>query len=131
MDGGYPSRLRIRSRWGHAIDKSASRTSTLGWSDSSIPPLRDQPTALVRRHLIFVDRSSNSRLLVGCIINDADQLRGRAFDVIDGPGVALLFGWSLGHQCSGRRRRATSELKSLPKPLAACIVIRIRLPCQK
>ena len=36
-------RLRIRSRWKHAIDKSASRTSTSGWSDGSIPPLRDQP----------------------------------------------------------------------------------------
>ncbi len=30
----------------------------------SIPPLRDQPAALVRRHLVFLDDSLDSRFLV-------------------------------------------------------------------
>src|SRR6516225_5808988 len=69
-------------------DKSASRTGTLGGSDSTIPPsMRDEPAALVRRHLIFLDRASNGCLLVRSIVDD--QLRGRTLDVVDGPGVAL------------------------------------------
>ena len=92
-------RLRIRSRWKHPIDKSASRTSTLGWSgtlgwsDSSIPPLRNQPAALIGRHLIFLDRSSDGGLFVRRIVDDADQLRGRPLDVVDAQE------WGSLHRC--------------------------------
>ena len=62
------------------IDKSASRTSTLGWSDSSIPPLRNQPTALVWRHVVFprlcwalarpIARSPRMRIAFGIVRDD-------------------------------------------------------------
>jgi hypothetical protein len=58
---------RIRDRWKHAIDKSASRISTLGWSDSSVPPPRHQPAALIRQHLIFDYRTLDGCLLVGAL----------------------------------------------------------------
>ena len=67
--------------------------------------MRDELSALVRGHLIFLDRERNGCLLIRSIEDDAEEFRGRALDVIDSPGRTLLYGWSLGHQCSGRRRR--------------------------
>src|SRR6516162_7361890 len=55
----------------------------------TIPPLRDQPAALVWWHIVFLDRTLNGGLFVRRIDN-ADQFRGRALDVVDGPGVILL-----------------------------------------
>jgi hypothetical protein len=40
----------------------------------SIPPLRDQPGALVCRHVIFLDGLLDRRLFVRLIVDDADQL---------------------------------------------------------
>jgi hypothetical protein len=53
----------------------------------------NEPPALVRWHILFLDRLSNCSLSVRSIDN-GDQLRGRPFDVVDGPGVG--FGRTLG-----------------------------------
>jgi len=56
---------------------------------------------------------SDGPFSIGRVVDDADEFRGRALDVIDGPGVALpLFGWSIGHGVD----RATSivPLRALP-----------------
>jgi hypothetical protein len=48
------------------------------------------------------------RLLVGLVMDDADQLRRRATESIDSPGVVRLLGRSLGHSGSfyaGRNRQ--------------------------
>jgi hypothetical protein len=44
-----------------------------------------QSAALVRRNLMFLNRPRNCRLLVGGVVYDADELRGRALDAVDGP----------------------------------------------
>jgi hypothetical protein len=48
-----------------------------------------QPPALVRGHLVLLNGSSNSSLLVLGIVDAADELRRRALDAIDGPGVGF------------------------------------------
>ena len=53
-----------------------------------MPPLRNQPAALVPRDLIFLARARNGGLRVGHIVHDADQLRRRSLDVVDDPGLA-------------------------------------------
>jgi hypothetical protein len=74
--------------------RQAHRRCLIG--GNSIPPLSDQPVALVLRHLVFLDRLRDCALLVWSIINDTDQSSWRAPDVVDGPGVvALLLDWSL------------------------------------
>jgi len=65
--------------------------------------MRDELPALVRGHLIFLDRERNGCLLIRSIEDDADEFH--SLDVIDSAGMTLLYGWPLGHQCSGRRRR--------------------------
>jgi len=72
----------------------------------SILPPREQPPALVGRHLIPDDRALDRSLLVRRIVDDADELRGRAVDVVDGPYV--LEGYS-------------SMTKKLPRVLAAIV----------
>jgi hypothetical protein len=54
--------------------------------------LRDQPATLVCRHLIFLDRALDGGLFVGRVVDDADKLRGRALDMVNGPGAGLLLG---------------------------------------
>jgi len=78
-------------------DKSASRTGTLGGSDSTIPPsMRDEPATTVRRHLIFLDRVVDGRCSIGRVVDDADELRGHVPDE-DSPGIGLAdLSW-LGH----------------------------------
>jgi hypothetical protein len=65
------------------------------------PEQRNKTAVLIGRQFIYLHRSSNRRLLIGRIVDDADEFRGRAFDVIHGPGrpaqVLLLFGRSLRH----------------------------------
>jgi hypothetical protein len=74
------------------------------FGDSSDPPMRDQPAALIWRHLIFLDCASNGRLLVRSIDNDADELRGGALDVINGSGKpARLFLLALSARCAPGR----------------------------
>ena len=46
------------------------------------PPMRNQPVALIWRHLIFLDRAGDSGLSIGRIVDHADELRGRAPDVV-------------------------------------------------
>ena len=53
--------------------------------------MRDELSALVRGHLIFLDRERSGCLLIRSIEDDADEFR--ALDVIDGPGMTLLYGW--------------------------------------
>jgi hypothetical protein len=53
------------------------------------PSSSDQPAALIFGHLIFLDRAIKGGLFVRRI-DDADKLRGRTLDVINGPGLALL-----------------------------------------
>ena len=45
------------------------------FGDVSAPPLRDEPAALVRRHLTFLDRAGDSRLSIGRVVDDVHQLR--------------------------------------------------------
>jgi hypothetical protein len=66
--------------------------------DSSIPPLRDQAAALIRRNLELLDRLLDRGLLVWLVIDDAHELGRRPADVVDGPGEVLLFGPALGHR---------------------------------
>jgi len=68
-----------------------------------VAPLRNQPAALVRWDLIFLDRARNGGLRVGRIVDDAHQLRGRALDVVDGPGMQL--------RRFGRSRLALCEMR--------------------
>jgi|SRR6516225_6775974 len=84
---------------------------------SSISSLRDQPTTLVRRYLIFLDRARNGYLLIGRIVDNADELRGRSLDVVNGPGVCLFAAWLLGHlPASSRPDRATSVDRRRGRP---------------
>jgi hypothetical protein len=63
----------------------------------------DQLATFVWRHLIFLDRPRNGGLFVWRIVDDADEFRGRALEVVDAPRMParllrlLLFGWSLHH----------------------------------
>lgn len=50
-----------------------------------VPPLRNEPGVLVCRHPELLDRLRDRRLLVGRIIDDADELGRRAADMVDGP----------------------------------------------
>jgi hypothetical protein len=59
-------------------------------ADCSVPPVRDQPAALVSRHVVFLDRLLDRGLLVRSIVDVADELGLRPADVVDGPGVGLL-----------------------------------------
>jgi hypothetical protein len=47
------------------------------WS-GSIPPLRDQPVALILWHAELLDRLLDRALLTRSVIDDADQLSRRA-----------------------------------------------------
>ena len=49
----------------------------------SIRPLRDQPAALICRHLVLLDRFGDRALLVRSVIDEADELGRRAADVVD------------------------------------------------
>jgi hypothetical protein len=71
-------------------------------TECSIPPLSDQPAALVYRHPVLLDRFGNRALLIWSVIDEADELGRRAADVVDGPRVPFgLFGWSLVHRGEG------------------------------
>ena len=61
----------------------------------SIPPLRDQPAALVGPHLELFDRLLDRPLGIRHVVHDADEFRGRAFEMVDGPGMSarLHAGW--------------------------------------
>jgi hypothetical protein len=65
--------------------------------------MRDQPASLIGPHLIFLDRPLDGRLFVRRIDDDADELRRRVLEVVDGLGMParrlwlLLFGWSFRH----------------------------------
>jgi hypothetical protein len=87
---GLPITLvRCLAFWGAFVPRIAGSH----FVGSSVPPLRHQPAALVGRHLIFVDRALDGGLFVGGIIDDADEFRGRAFNVVDSPGMRFwLFG---------------------------------------
>ena len=65
------------------------------------PEQRNKTAVLIGRQFIYLHRLSNRCLLIGRIVNGADEFRGRAFDVIHTPGrpaqVLLLFGRSLRH----------------------------------
>ena len=51
---------------------------------SFVPPKqRDQLAALIRWCVIFLDRARDRRLLIRSVVDDADELRGRGFDVVD------------------------------------------------
>jgi hypothetical protein len=52
---------------------------------SLVSPLCDQPIALVHRNLVFLDRARNGRLFVRSVVDDADELRRRPANVVDGP----------------------------------------------
>jgi hypothetical protein len=85
-----------------------------------MPPLRNQPAALVPRDLIFLARARNGGLRVGHIVHDADQLRRRSLDVVDDPGLARL-SWSPGHPSKSialvaSRARHGSPLSGRKKP---------------
>ena len=56
------------------------------------PQQGDQPPALVYRHLKLLDRTLDRGLFIRRVVDDADKLRGRAFDVIHGPRTGFLFG---------------------------------------
>jgi hypothetical protein len=62
-----------------------------------VPPLNDQPIAQGFRYLVLLDRLGNRALLIGLIVDEADELGRRAADMVDGPRMGLLFGRSLGH----------------------------------
>src|SRR5215471_13490825 len=62
--------------------------------------------------MIMGDRTLDRRLLVRRIGDDAHQLRGRPLDVVDGPGVRLLFGWGSLRQ-GIIPEDASSDLKSI------------------
>jgi len=55
--------------------------------NGSSPPLRDQPIALIRRNLEFLDCLLDRGLLIGLVIDDADELSRRPADMVDGPGT--------------------------------------------
>ena len=80
-------------------------TALVRYSTVIPAPMRDELPALVRGHLIFLARERNGCLLIRSIEDDADEFH--SLDVIDSAGMTLLYGWPLGHQCNGRRRRAT------------------------
>jgi hypothetical protein len=66
-----------------------------------IPPTCHQPVALVRWHVVFLDRLLDRGLLVRLIIDDTNELGWRPADVVDGPGmIAVLLDRSLRH-CYG------------------------------
>ena len=48
----------------------------------------DQPAALIRRHLILLDRELDGRLSIGRVVDDANELRGHVLDE-DSPGIGL------------------------------------------
>jgi hypothetical protein len=70
-----------------------------------IPPLSDQPAALVLRHVVFLDRLLDRGLLIRGVIDDADELRRHPADVVDRPGGVTLLDRSLRH-CGGTIGRA-------------------------
>ena len=49
------------------------------------------------RNLIFLDCLLDRRIGIRLIIDDANELRRRTLDVVDGPGVQRLFGQLLRH----------------------------------
>ena len=57
----------------HQVDNWVRRCLVPGL----IPPPRHQSAALVWRNVILHDRTRNGGLLIGRIVNDADELRGR------------------------------------------------------
>src|SRR6516165_4153319 len=76
------------------------------------PEQRNETAVLIGWQLIHLHRSSNRRLLVRSIDDDADEFRGRAFDAIHGPGRParlLLFGRSLRHHKKSLARRISSN----------------------
>jgi len=66
----------------------------------SIPPLSDQPAALVLRHAVFLDSLLDRARLIRSFVNQADEFGRRPAEVVDGPGVGLLLDRSLRH-CEG------------------------------
>ena len=65
-----------------------TRGGSSGTGDASDPPPRHWPAALRWQHVIHHDRPRNRGLLIGRVVDDAHQLRGRGLDVVDRPGGA-------------------------------------------
>ena len=104
----------------HGCIGSFQGRGILVFGDASIPALRNQPVALVRRHLIFLDCAGDGGLRVRRIVDDADQLRGRALDVVDGPGIQLLLlGRLLGHSDGYNTRSTVRGIEMGPRHLQA------------
>jgi hypothetical protein len=53
---------------------------------------RHQPVAHIRGDLELIERGPDRRFRAGLVVHNADQLRGRALQVIDGSGMKLQFG---------------------------------------
>jgi hypothetical protein len=78
---------------------------------SSIPPLCDQPPALVFKYLKFLDRKLDRRLPIGLVMDDANEPSRSPAKAVNAPGVVVLLARRLAHredQCKPKRPAAVS-----------------------
>ena len=54
-----------------------------------VASLSNQPATFVGQDVVFLNRRLDRSITVGLIVNDADQLCWRTFEMVDRPGVQV------------------------------------------